>query len=234
MEAESAVPLGNRPDGADGAPAGADSLVVEELPSRQRRMLLALAVAAVVVPAALGALAARPEAGHLLTAREAWFLAHVLCGVVIVHAFAGGLATLTARRMTPVKDAVRLLSTVSLAVVSWLTVVSGTWLVYPGYRAKPAPGGDTTDYPQAYLAAHDLDFWHDFGMEWKEHVGWVTPLLATAVAFVAFRYPHVLNRNARTRATATTYFVVAFAAAVVAAGLGTAINAVAPNGFLDQ
>lgn len=26
--------------------------------------------------------------------------------------------------------------------------------------------------------------WHDFGMEWKEHVGWLVPLLLTAVAFL--------------------------------------------------
>jgi len=30
--------------------------------------------------------------------------------------------------------------------------------------------------------------WHTFGMEWKQHVAWLAPMLATLVAYVALRY----------------------------------------------
>jgi hypothetical protein len=44
-------------------------------------------------------------------------------------------------------------------------------------------------YPQYYLEDHpNLILSHEFGMDWKEHVGWLSPILATAVAFVVVRY----------------------------------------------
>jgi hypothetical protein len=70
-------------------------------------------------------------------------------------------------------------------------------------------------------------------MEWKEHVAWLTPFLATAVAFVAVRYGSRIARDRDIRATLVRLFSVAALASVVAAGLGAAINKVAPNLFLD-
>jgi hypothetical protein len=74
---------------------------------------------------------------------------------------------------------------VGMAAAAWVTVVTGTWIVYPWYRAKPPAEASTLAYPQADLQGDSaLLAWHDFGMEWKEHVAWLAPFLATAVAFV--------------------------------------------------
>jgi hypothetical protein len=48
---------------------------------------------------------------------------------------------------------------------------------------------DLTQYPRSYLLENpELAAWHNFGMEWKEHVAWMSPILATAVAYVVLRY----------------------------------------------
>ena len=59
----------------------------------------------------------------------------------------------------------------TMAIMAWLTVFSGTYIVYPWYRA-PDPGS-----PRSFLLANaDTKAWHTFGMEWKEHVGWFAPI----------------------------------------------------------
>jgi hypothetical protein len=65
-------------------------------------------------------------------------------------------------------------------------------------------------------------------MEWKEHVAWVAPLLATAVAFIAFSYGHRLVADSKLRNVTIALFVIAFAAAAVAGMLGAFLNKVAP------
>jgi hypothetical protein len=53
-------------------------------------------------------------------------------------------------------------------------VITGTRVVYPWYR-DPAP-----DSPRSVLLADEATVdWHEFGMEWKEHVAWLSPILAT-------------------------------------------------------
>ncbi len=177
----------------------------------------------------------------VLTAAEFWLLAHIAVGVLFLHAFAGGITTLVdsgaARLREPrLRQRVRTWSTLVMAAFVWLAVVSGTWLVYPGYRAAPPDGAVTLDrYPKAALLADEkLSLWHDFGMEWKEHVAWLAPFLATAVAFVVVRYAPLVARDARLRRTLAQLFVIAAVAATIAAVLGSAINKVAPNQFLDQ
>jgi hypothetical protein len=202
------------------------------LSARQRRLVLWLAVAGAVAPlVVLAALVIPLE--PLLTDREAWFMLHTAFGVIIAHAFAGGMATLLIRRPTRLGEIVRIASATGMAVVSWLTVLTGTWMVYPGYRAVPPEGAALADYPKPWLQDNDLYFWHEVGMEWKEHVGWITPLAATAVAFVVYRHGEVIRGDARLRVAVRTLFILAFVAAAVAAGLGALINAVAPNDFLN-
>lgn len=197
------------------------------------RPYFGLATVAAIGLAALAVGAALVSAG-LLTTREFWFMVHLSFGVVTVHAFAGGLGSLLSSKATPFREAVRVTSTITMAVIAWLTVISGTWMVYPGYRAKP-PGEQPLDaYPkEALLAQGDLGFWHTFGMEWKEHIGWLTPFLATAVAYCILRYGRVVTRDPQIRRALTSIFVIAFAAMLVAGVLGAVINAVAPNEFLD-
>lgn len=110
-----------------------------------------------------------------------------------------------------------------MAVVSWLTVVTGSYIVYPWYRDQAATSPRST-----LLADPDTALWHTFGMEWKEHVAWISPLLATAVAFLVTWHGPQLARNERIRRLAVALFVGSFLAAAVAGLFGAFINKTAP------
>ncbi len=172
-----------------------------------------------------------------LTPRELWTVIHgMTLGAVFLLAFAGGLAGLFSLRtelvtVTGIRERVhRLLAgTWLMAVVAWLTVLSGTYVVYPWYRAKPPAGANLADYPRYLLLSHvTTQGWHNFGMEWKEHVAWFAPILATAVAVVVAKYGAQLAEDNRLRRAVIWTFVFAFAAAGVAGLFGAFINKVAP------
>ena len=172
------------------------------------------------------------------TSREWWGLIHGMgLGALFLLAFAGGLAGLYSLKpalITPegVVERMRRLKVgvVAMAVTAWLTVLTGTWIVYPWYRARPPEG--TTDlegYPRSYLLAdEDLADWHEFGMEWKEHIAWISPILATVVAFIVLYYGTNLIRHDFVRRTAIILFVLAFVFAAVAGAFGAFITKVAP------
>jgi hypothetical protein len=65
-------------------------------------------------------------------------------------------------------------------------------------------------------------------MEWKEHIAWISPILATVAAFLVLYYGPVLARNARLRRTTMVVFVGAFLAAGVAGLFGALITKAAP------
>jgi len=172
---------------------------------------------------------------RLVTTRQLFFLTHSTFGIIIVHAFGGGLGTLLTTGDSRMKDRIRKLSTFALAVVAWLASGVGTWFGYAGYRAKVPPGGDITMYPREYLLnSPQLAFWETFAMEWKVHIGWTTPFLATAVAFVALRYRRRLVADRLVRKVMTNMLVLAFAGALVAAVLGAVVNVTAPNDFMHR
>jgi hypothetical protein len=110
-----------------------------------------------------------------------------------------------------------------MAVVAWVTVITGTWIVYPDYREQVP-----TSPRSVLLADPATEAWHTFGMEWKEHVAWLSPMLATVVAFIVLYYGVALARNDRLRRTAMTLFILAFATAAVAGALGALITNEAP------
>ncbi len=124
-----------------------------------------------------------------LSDRELWTVIHGMgLGVLFLLAFAGGLAGLWSLRpeFTTVgglrERLPRLeIGTAVMAIVAWATVVVGTYMVYPWYRdaAKTSPRS-------LLLADSTRAAWHTFGMEWKEHIAFIAPILATAVAFVVF------------------------------------------------
>jgi hypothetical protein len=189
---------------------------------------------------AVGALAAAGLSAwilsaRLLTTRQLFFLVHSTLGILIVHAFGGGLGTLLTSGDSRMKDRIRKLSTASLAIVAWLASAVGTWFGYAGYRAKVPPGGEIAMYPREYLLnSPQLAFWETFAMEWKVHIGWTTPFLATAVAFTALRYRRRLVADRLVRKVMTIMLLLAFAGALVAAGLGAVINVTAPNDFMHR
>ncbi len=165
-----------------------------------------------------------------LTARAFWLLVHLGLGALFLHSFAAGLAGLgMGRRRHRLLD-----GTWIMAATAWLTVITGTWIVYPWYRAEPPEGeADLAAYPKAYLLAdRELAGWHTFAMEWKEHVGWLSPILATAVAYVVIRYRPQLAHQVELRRALMILFTLAFATAAVSGALGAFINKAAPNDFV--
>ncbi len=119
---------------------------------------------------------------------------------------------------------------VSMAVLAWLTVLSGTFIIYPWYRAAPPAGvTDMSAYPKALLlsSAHTAG-WHNLGMEWKEHLAWFTPISMTMVAYLFSRYGPELARRRQLRSAVLGFTAVAFFATGVAGAFGALLNKNAP------
>lgn len=118
----------------------------------------------------------------------------------------------------------------TMAVFCWMAVLVGTWVIYPWYRAKPLTvGGDLSNYPKYLLLSRpNTTEWHEFGMEWKEHIAWLTPILATAVAFVVTRYRDRVANNDGLRRMVLFLYGLCFACAAVAGAFGALINKAAP------
>jgi hypothetical protein len=166
-----------------------------------------------------------------LTSREWWGLIHgMVLGSLFLLAFAGGLAELHSLRPATEtgaglrRSARRLgLGVTTMAVAAWGTVITGTWVVYPWYREK------IPSSPKSLLLANpSTEKWHTFGMEWKEHLAWLSPMLATAAAFLVLYYGAAMARNDRLRRVAMALFIVAFASAAVAGAFGALITKSAP------
>lgn len=165
------------------------------------------------------------------TDHELWGLIHGMgLGTLFLLAFAGGLADLFGLERSQLTGAglrgrVRRLriGVPAMAVAAWLTVITGTWTVYPWYRDRAATS------PRSRLLADPATAdWHHFGMEWKEHVAWLSPILATAVAFVVLYYGERLAGHPRVRRVAIALFVSAFVLAAVAGAFGAFITKAAP------
>jgi heme A synthase len=119
---------------------------------------------------------------------------------------------------------------VAVSVLLWLSVLSGTYVVFPLYRATPPEGiASLAAYPRALLMSNPDTRWlHAFGMEIKEHVPWIAAMMATAVAFVATRYRATLLADRSLRRLATAMMLVAFALVSCVALLGVFVNKIAP------
>lgn len=120
--------------------------------------------------------------------------------------------------------------TTAAAVLLWLTVIGGTYLVFPLYRAAPPEGATAlADYPRAFLMADEGTRWlHAFGMEVKEHMPWIAAMLATAAAFVASRYRRTLLADRTLRGMVTSLLMTSLALVAFAGLLGVFVNKVAP------
>jgi hypothetical protein len=166
-----------------------------------------------------------------LTNRETWTLIHgMVIGSAFLLAFAGGLAGLWSLRSelvttTGITERIRRLTigTSSMAILAWATVLTGTWVVYPWYRSK-----DPDSAKSQLLANPDTADWHEFGMEWKEHIAWIAPMLATAAAFLVLYYRSDLARNRTARRIVIVLFVSAFLTAAIAGMFGALITKAAP------
>lgn len=174
----------------------------------------------------------------LFTDRSLWTMAHgvVLGGAALMALaaalFALGVMGTSDRANGPTDNQSRALTAlmVFLAIVLWVTVLVGTYIVFPPYRATPPAGVvDLSQYPRSLLLANVETAWlHAFGMESKEHMPWIASMLATAVAFVSVRYRSALLKDAPLRRMAMILLAVSFALVAFVGLMGVFIDKVAP------
>ncbi|MGE5590732.1 MAG: hypothetical protein ACM3ZA_08995 [Bacillota bacterium] len=166
-----------------------------------------------------------------VSVRDAWTLIHGMTfGALFLLAYAGGIAELISLRYEDINSASaaqrvkRLkLGTTVMAIVAWLTVISGTWIPYVWYRAKIP-----TSPRSILLSDPSTAAWHTFGMEWKEHVAWIAPILATVVAYLVYYFGRRLIREEKVRQIAMVMYNLAFVTAAVAGLFGALITKAAP------
>lgn len=65
-------------------------------------------------------------------------------------------------------------------------------------------------------------------MEWKEHIAWISPMLATLAVFLVFYYGPALARNRTARTLILVVFTGSFVAAAIAGLFGALITKTAP------
>jgi len=118
---------------------------------------------------------------------------------------------------------------IAMVTLGWAAVISGAYIIYPWYRAIAPPGADLALYPKFLLTAHPSTAgWHNFGMEWKEHVAWIAPMAGTMVAWVMLRHRAAWNAHRSVRTSVLGFVAAAFLAAAIAGGWGAMINKKAP------
>jgi uncharacterized protein involved in response to NO len=120
--------------------------------------------------------------------------------------------------------------TIGASAVLWLSVFTGTFIVFPMYRATPPEGVTAlTDYPRALLMSNaDTRWLHAIGMEIKEHMPWIAGMLATAAAFTARQHRTRLHDDAQLRRMTVAVLAIALVLVAFTALLGVFVNKVAP------
>jgi hypothetical protein len=174
----------------------------------------------------------------MITDRGLWTLVHgiVLAGGAMM-ALAAALFAMWALRPAEgsrlaADDRARSLSglTVFIAAMLWATVLTGTYVIFPPYRATPPEGvTDLAAYPRALLLSNAGTAWlHGFAMESKEHMPWIAAMLATAVAFVSVRYRWSLHEDPGIRRMALALLTICFGLVAFTGLMGVLVNKAAP------
>jgi hypothetical protein len=175
-----------------------------------------------------------------ITARGLWTMVHGMgFGALYLLACSGALVEIWLRYsrsdMSPISEReeefVRayLLGMTGLA---WIAVLSGTYIIYPWYRAVPPTGTvNLAEYPQRLLQSSPLTSgWHSVGMEWKEHIAWLVPISITMAFAVYNRHRRNLRNHPELRATVLGFMLASFLAAGIAGFWGAMLNKHAPVG----
>jgi hypothetical protein len=118
----------------------------------------------------------------------------------------------------------------AMVILAWLTVLTGTYQIYPWYRAVPPAGlTDLSEYPRRLLlASGKTSEWHNIGMEWKEHAAWLAPIAITMVAYVTMKYGRAIVQHRNMRVAVLGFTVAAFVATGIAGAFGAFLNKYAP------
>lgn len=175
-----------------------------------------------------------------ITTRSLWTLIHGMgFGALYLLACSGALALLYLRFSTdaqmqthpsPASDRFLGIYLTVMAALAWLTVLSGTYIIYPWYRAAaPVGTANLAAYPRALLLSHPATKqWHLIGMEWKEHVAWLVPIAITMAAFIAIRYARDLRNHPQLRNALHGFLVLSLLAAGIAGFFGAMLDKNAP------
>jgi hypothetical protein len=175
---------------------------------------------------------------QLFTDRSLWTMFHgmVLGGGALTTLFAALFSLRAMRTGARSGDAVYRQSRylnwmlVAAAALLWTSVLVGTYVIFPPYRATPPEGlTDLARHPRSLIQSNPTTVWlHSFAMETKEHVPWIAAMLATAVAFVGVRCRSKLLSDASLNRMATALLAICFVLVSYLALLGVFINKVAP------
>jgi uncharacterized membrane protein len=173
-----------------------------------------------------------------ITTHSLWTLIHGMgFGALYLLACSGAIVELyrfttssTPSEATPGQERFLKIYLVAMVVLAWAAVLTGTYVIYPWYRAAPPPGTvDLSMFPQRLLmSSHSTIGWHSLGMEWKEHVAWFVPISITMVAFVFIRYGRDLRNHRQLRAAVLCFAVASFVVAGIAGFFGAMLNKYAP------
>jgi hypothetical protein len=175
-----------------------------------------------------------------LTSREFWTALHgMVFGAGLLVLFSGGFVAVWNLGSEASPELLRRrtywtgIGLWGMALLAWVTVIIGTYLIYPWYRAKVPAGGvpeGLAHFPKFLLLSKpETSEWHNFGMEWKEHIAWLSPLLLSAVACCVSCSGRQVARDATLRRVVLALFTLAFFCASIAGVLGALINKAAPT-----
>jgi len=173
-----------------------------------------------------------------ITSRGLWTLIHGMgFGALYLLACSGALIELyrfttssTSAGPTAGQERFFKIYLIAMVLLAWTAVLTGTYVVYPWYRAVAPPGTrDLALFPQRLLmVSSSTSGWHSLGMEWKEHIAWFVPISITMVAFVFLRYGRHLKDHRQLRVGVLSFTLASFLAAGVAGFFGAMLDKNAP------
>jgi hypothetical protein len=173
-----------------------------------------------------------------ITTRGLWTLVHGMgFGALYLLACSGAVVELwrryAATDLSPISErdeSFLRAYLLAMTVLAWAAVLTGTYIVYPWYRAVPPAGTvDLAGYPQRLLlSTSTTSGWHSIGMEWKEHVAWLVPISITMAFAVFNKHRRDLRNHPQLRALVLSFVVVSFMAAGIAGFFGAMLNKHAP------
>jgi hypothetical protein len=173
-----------------------------------------------------------------ITTRGLWTMVHGMgFGALYLMACSGAIVELYRRYCTqnPAQPTGRdetflRIYLAMMAALAWLAVITGSYLIYPWYRAKPPAGAiDLSAYPRSLLlSSPTTSAWHNIGMEWKEYIAWIAPIAITMAAVVVLQYGRRLKDHPELRNTVHCFVWASLLAAGVAGFFGAMLNKNAP------
>src|SRR6266568_5772101 len=150
-----------------------------------------------------------------ISTHDFWTVMHGMgFGALFMLAFSGAFAELyrmsapgAPSRVSTREQTLLGIYLAAMVILAWLTVFTGTYLIYPWYRAVPPMGlTDLSEYPRRLLlSSGKTSEWHNIGMEWKEHVSWIAPIAITMVAYVFAKYGRAFAKFEHLRGAVLTF-----------------------------